>query len=148
MKRHIICPIPMYEIVIDAVRAIIYSFSAVFALVVVQMVCARAYLQERTDIGIYKAVGFTTSALRLQFAFRFLIVAVIGSVIGIVLSSLTASRLLSGLLRGMGITNMHVELTAAAAAVPAALICVCFFVFAYQASGRIRRVSVRELVTE
>lgn len=35
-----------------------------------------------------------------------------------------------------------------AAAVPAALICVCFFVFAYQASGRIRRVSVRELVTE
>lgn len=137
-----------YGIAIRAMKWVIFSFSVLFALVIVQMVCAKAFWQERTDIGIYKAVGFTAGALRLQFAVRFLAVAALGSVMGVALAMLCSAKLLGILLRKVGISSFSAELTAAAAAVPALLICACFFIFALWASGRIRRVAVRELVTE
>lgn len=137
-----------YQAAIDAVRIVIFSFSVMFALVTVQMVCAKIFLREKTDTGIYKAVGFSVSGLRFQFALRFLITAAAGSAAGIVLSVLLSGRLLSGMLRNMGIVNMYVEYTAAAVMIPVVLICACFFLFAYFATGRIKRLEVRELVTE
>lgn len=88
-----------YEVAINAMKAIIYTFSVVFALVVVMMVCTKTFLQERKDIGIYKALGFTTGKLRLQFAVRFLIISIIGSAIGSLLSTVLSGKLLSTLLK-------------------------------------------------
>lgn len=132
----------------DTIKTIIYSFSCLFVLIVVYMVCTRIFVKERIDIGIYKAIGFSSTGLRLQFAFRFLIMAGIGSALGVVLSLLFSEKLLNGILRTMGITNFIANYTTATFLVPIALICICFFVFAYLVSGRIRRVEVRELVTE
>ena len=60
-----------YNIAINAMKAIIYLFSIIFVLVVVHMICSKTFLREKTDIGIYKALGFTSGNLRLQFSFRF-----------------------------------------------------------------------------
>ncbi len=130
-----------YTIAINGMKAVIYIFSVLFALVVVMMVCTKTFIQEKRDIGIYKALGFTAVNLRLQFAIRFFLVALAGSLLGTVLSILFSGRLLSSLLRSMGITNFTVRFTVA-------LICVCFFLFAFFASGKVKRVEVRELVTE
>ncbi len=137
-----------YDIAINAMQMIIYVFSVLFAFVVTHMVCSKAFIQERTDIGIYKAVGFTSEHLRFQFAVRFLIVSVLGSVVGAVLSVLFSGKLLSGLLRSIGITRFAVDFTAFSFAAPIALICVSFFVFAYLVSRKIKNVAVRELVVE
>lgn len=67
-----------YDIAINAMQMIIYIFSVLFAFVVTHMVCSKAFIQERIDIGIYKAIGFTSKHLRIQFAVRFLIVSVLG----------------------------------------------------------------------
>lgn len=137
-----------YDIAIGAMQLIIYVFSVLFAFVVTHMVCSKAFIQERTDIGIYKAVGFTSKHLRIQFAVRFLIVSVLGSAVGALLSVLFSGKLLSGLLRGIGIIRFVVDFTAFTFAAPIALICVCFFVFAYLVSRKIKNVAVRELVVE
>lgn len=42
-----------------------------FALIVVIMFCHRMFLQEKTDIGILKAMGLTSIQLRLSFGLRF-----------------------------------------------------------------------------
>ena len=126
----------------------IYIFSIVFALVVVTMVCAKTFMKEQNDIGIFKAIGFTSVQLRLQFAVRFLIVAMIGSVFGAVLSMLFSGEMLSGLLRGMGVTHLVVSFTTATFLVPIVLVCGCFFVFAFLVSRKIKKVEVRMLVTE
>lgn len=133
---------------LDAIKVVIYSFSIVFALVVVYMVCSKIFIKERIDIGIYKAMGFTAASLRLQFAFRFLIVAGSGSVLGVILSFLLSNRLLNSLLRLMGITNFESDFTIASILLPVLLLCLCFFLFAYLISGRIKRVAIRDLVTE
>lgn len=137
-----------YDIAVNAMKTVIYGFSVIFALVVVAMVCSKMFTQEKTDIGIYKAMGFTSGKLRMQFAIRFLIVAVLGSAIGALLSVLFSGRLLSGLLRSVGITNFVVDFTLFTFIAPIVLICVCFFVFAYFVSRRTKNVAIRELVTE
>lgn len=137
-----------YVVAINAMKFIIYTISVVFALVVVMMFCTKTFMQEKTDMGIYKALGFTTFNLRLQFALRFLIIALAGSILGAAVSILCSGRLLSSILRLIGVTRFVVNYTADTFFIPVSLICVCFFLFALLVSGKMKRVAVRELVTE
>ena len=138
----------IYTVAIDAMKAVIYIFSVLFALIVVHMVCTKAFLRERIDIGIYKSLGFTSGNLRRQFAVRFLIVALIGSLIGTILCAAFSGKLLSRLLRLIGVSNLVVAFTPATFLIPIALICICFFVFSYVASRRMKQVEIKELVAE
>ena len=137
-----------FTIAINAMKAFIYLFSIVFALVVVVMVCKKTFLQEKTDIGIYKAVGFRVRRLRLQFAVRFLLIALIGAGIGTALSLWLSGRVLTMMLWNIGVSSFRVAFTPLTIAVPIALLCVCFFLFAYLMAGRVKRVDVKELITE
>lgn len=140
--------IEMYSSIVGAMTAVIYVVSVVFSLVVVMMFCKKAFLQERKDIGIYKSLGFTSSKLRLQFAVRFLIVSLIGSAFGSVLSFLFTEKLLTVVFKMVGINSFNTEFTAFTFLIPIAIIAVSFFVFAYLASGKIKKVEIKELVVE
>ncbi len=137
-----------YTMAVSAIKAVIYTFSIIFALVVVVMVCSKMFMQEKTDIGIYKALGFTSTNLRIQFAVRFLIVSIVGLAIGSVLSVLFSGKLLISLLRLIGATNIAMEYTADSFIVPISIISTSFFIFAYIASRKIKSVEVRDLVVE
>lgn len=137
-----------YNMIIFILKVVIYAFSIIFAFVVVRMVCSKTFIQERTDIGIYKAMGFTAKRLRLGFAIRFLIIAVVGSAFGAVLSALLSERVLTPLFRLMGMSKVVLEFTALSVIVPVLAISASFFVFAYLVSRRVKKVEIRELVTE
>ncbi|MBQ8515344.1 MAG: FtsX-like permease family protein [Ruminococcus sp.] len=137
-----------YSVIVDVLKVIIYTFSILFAFVVVRMVCTKTFVQERRDIGIYKALGFTSSQLRLNFAIRFLLIAVIGSIIGVVLSMLFSAQMLGMLLSLIGLSRIVLEYDTMSLVIPMIAVSFSFFVFAYLASGRIRRVAIRELVIE
>ncbi len=47
------------EVIINVIKAVIFILSFVFALVAVYMVCEKCFLQEKDDIAIYHALGFT-----------------------------------------------------------------------------------------
>ena len=131
----------------NAMTAIIYVISVVFSMVVVMMVCKKAFLQERRDIGIYKSLGFTSGKLRTQFAVRFLIVSVLGSVLGAVLSFFFTEKVLTMVFRLLGV-SFNAQFDVMSFAVPAAIIAVSFFAFAYLASNKIKTVEIKELVIE
>lgn len=138
----------MYNMIISILKIVIYAFSIIFAFVVVRMVCSKTFIQERTDIGIYKAIGFTSKKLRFGFAVRFLIIAVIGSLFGTVLSVFLSERILALLFTLMGLSKVVLEYSAASVLVPIGAISLSFFVFAYLVSRRVKKVAVRELVVE
>ncbi len=52
------------------------------------------------------------------------------------------------MLRLIGISQIDTVLRISTILVPVIMICVCFFVFSYMASRKIKRVEVRELVAE
>ena len=138
----------IHETAVILVQLVIYILSIVFAVVVVAMVCSKLFLKERKDIGIYRALGFTTRALRLQFAIRFLIIALIGSVFGCILSLLFTETILGALLKIIGMCVFKVTMTVYTIAIPIVAICVSFFVFAYISSRKVKTVETRELVIE
>ena len=131
-----------------SIRTVIYVISVIFALVVVSMICSKTFVREKIDIGIYKALGFTSGNLRLQFAVRFLIVAIFGILIGTTLSLTLSEKLLSYMLRSMGIVNFVIDYRFITVFLPIAAVALCYFLFAYIAAGRTRRVEVRSLITE
>lgn len=136
------------RLVLAAIRIVIYSFSVLFALVVVKMVCSKAFLQERTDIGIYKALGFSSFRLRIQFALRFLIVALIGGALGTLFGAAFSAKVLGVLLKGIGLSHISVDFTVLSILLPIAVVGICFSVFAFMSSREIKKVAVRELVLE
>lgn len=137
---------------IDAICLIlvlaVFGVSVIFSAVVIGMICTKAFIKERSDIGILKAIGFTAKELQRQFAFRFLIVSTTGSVIGGVCSLFFTKPLLEMLLRMVGVTRIESSITIVTFIVPAVLICLCFFVFSYFAARKTKKVEVRELISE
>ncbi|SDB37379.1 ABC-type transport system, involved in lipoprotein release, permease component [Ruminococcaceae bacterium FB2012] len=131
-----------------AIRFMIYAFSGVFALVAVIMVCSKAFSQERTDLGIYKAMGFTSGRLRRQFAVRFLIISLIGSVVGAAAGALFSVDILNLVFSLFGISRVQSDSTPLTFIMAAAFVCLSTAVFAYLTSRRIKKIEVRELVTE
>ena len=131
-----------------SIKAVIYIISAIFALVVVSMICSKTFVREKIDIGIYKAMGFTSKNLRLQFAVRFLIVAFFGIIFGTALSLSLSEKILSYLLRGMGIVNFVIDYRFITVFLPIAAVAFCYFLFAYIAAGKTKKVEVRNLITE
>ena len=131
-----------------SIKAVIYVISVIFALVVVSMICSKTFVREKIDIGIYKALGFTSRNLRLQFAVRFLIVAFFGIIIGTTLSLTLSEKLLSYMLRSMGIVNFVIDYRFITVFLPIAAVALCYFMFAYMAAGKTKRVEVRSLITE
>lgn len=137
-----------FQQIVSVLKMLIYGFSLLFAFVVVRMVCQKTFIQERTDIGIYKAVGFTAAKLRLSFAVRFLLISLTGAVLGTALSGLLSARALSMVLGLIGFSKVVLEFTLFSVLVPILTIGMGFFLFAYLASGSIKRVEVRELIVE
>ncbi|MCH5270813.1 MAG: ABC transporter permease [Lachnospiraceae bacterium] len=137
-----------FEEVLFLLKTVIYSFSVLFAFVVVAMVCNKAFIRERRDIGIYKAMGFTAKKLRMGFALRFLWIGLLGSVLGAFLSILLSQRLLGIILRLIGLSKIILEYTWGSVAMPAGAICLSFALFAYLASHKIKQVAASELILE
>lgn len=129
-------------------NVLIYAVSILIALVVILIVCGKIFLKEQIDYGIYKALGFTSTVLRLQFALRFAIVAFIGSIFGIVLNILFNNAMMSALLRNIGITSFKASYNRISLLLPAAVLIVSFFIFAYLLSGKIKKVATRSLISE
>lgn len=137
-----------YETAIQAMQLIVNVFSVLFALIVVIMFCHRMFLQEKTDIGILKAMGLTSIQLRLSFGLRFLMLAVSGAVPGVICSVLLSGKLLIAILKPMGITHLIISLRPASVLFPIGLICVSFFLFAFLVSRGIKKLSATVLIAE
>ncbi|MDE7156668.1 MAG: FtsX-like permease family protein [Lachnospiraceae bacterium] len=137
-----------YDTIVSALKIIIYIFSVLFAFVVIRMVCTKTFVQERTDIGIYKAMGFGSDKLRLQFVIRFLIIALLGSFIGTILSILFSEKMLSLFLSRIGLTKVVTEYTAVSVLLPMTAVSLSFGIFAFLVFRNIRKTAVRELAVE
>ncbi len=126
----------------------IYVLTFIFGLVTVMMVCSKTFIQERTDIGIMRATGFTVRNIRLEFAIRFGIISLISSVFGCVLARFFAEPMLSSVFSMFGVPHIEMDFTFLGFAVPVIISVFVYMVFGYIASHKVRKVSERELITE
>ena len=140
--------IELIDFIFNILLIVVYAISIIFSAVVISMICSKSFIKERNDIGIFKAMGFTANTLRTQFAFRFMIIAAIGSCLGGIASFFLTSPLLVTLLRMAGLTQLDADINFFTFIVPAAAISLSFFIFAYIAARKINTDEIRELISE
>ncbi len=139
------------EAIVSAMNGILflmYGISIVFVVIVIFLQCTKIFAKERQDYGIYKAIGFTSTNLRIQFALRFLLVAAISSLIGVAVSVLMFKQCMGYLLSFMGISKFSGSLNISGILMPIAFMLAIFFVFSYLLSKRIKKVDTRILIME
>jgi ABC-type transport system, involved in lipoprotein release, permease component len=112
------------------------------------LLCTITIYREIIETGIFKALGFQSIELRLQFTFRFLLISVIGGVIGIGLSLLFAEKLIRTILFTVGITNMRPAWNLYTIGFPLLFVCGVAAVTAFVCSARINRITPSTLITE
>ena len=132
----------------DIIAYVFYGMSVIFAAVIVIMMTRTAFLRERIDLGIYKAMGMTSSVLRTQFALRFFVLSVTGSVLGGILSVLLTQPMLEFMLRAVGLTDFSTGFDVSMLILPSVIVSFGIFAAAYLSSNKIKQIEVRELITE
>lgn len=140
------------DIIVGAIHAItyvIYVIAAVFVVITISMVCGKIFRREKKDYGIYKALGFHSTALRRQFAFCFAGTAFLGSIGGILLKFLLSDRFAGLLFSMMGCRGTGGETEGIASIViPCVFVILLSGCVAYQKAGCIRNVDEAILIAE
>ncbi len=120
----------------------------VFILVTVSMTGSKILYKEQRDLGIYKSLGFPSEKLRLAFALRFGMAAVLGSAVGIILSMYLTDPLANIILKICGISHFSSDLSLFRMLSSAIVVCGLFLVFAYFAAGKVKKVEPGILIVE
>lgn len=128
-----------------------YAMAAVAAALVflaVSLIIGRMFTAERHDLGVYRALGFTSQALRLQFALRFFLVALGGCAAGATATALGGSWLMGQLFGLFGVSKFAIDTNPLMVGGLTLGLAALFLVAAYVSARKVKRVDVRELVAE
>ncbi len=137
--------------IISAMRMLIvlmYGMVILFILIVTVMTASKIISSEQKDLGIYKAIGFGTNRLRLTFALRFGMVALIGSTIGTILAEFFTDPLVSSVMKFAGISNFASAPNLAEILLPAIIVTALFTGFGWLSAGKIRKTKLTVLISE
>lgn len=135
-------------VVFDALEVLMYLVTVIFIFVVVIMTEKKVLNQERQNLGIYKALGFSSRRLRGSFALRFLITAAVGAAAGILSSAYFTDPMAEAMLKTVGISRFTSSLSLIPMLIPGAVVTLLFFSFAWLSSGKIKKVAPGVLVAE
>ena len=137
--------------IISAMQALLlfmYSLVIVFILVVTVMTSSRILSVEQKDLGIYKAIGFSSASLQITFSVRFTIVSSLGGLVGIALAAVFTDPLVGNIMRLAGISSFSSSPGFFAAVLPLAIVTILFTGFSWLSAVKIRKVPFIILAAE
>ncbi|MCQ2088126.1 MAG: ABC transporter permease [Bacilli bacterium] len=116
-----------------------YVVSGLFILISIVLSSRKILNEEKADLNNYRLLGFSYSALRISFAIRFLIVAIIGSAAALILGALFSDPLINILMRSAGIAGFVSHPGFWWVVLPALIITLMFVFFAWFFGRKIRQ---------
>ena len=137
--------------IISAMQALLlfmYALVFVFILVVTVMTSSKILSAEQKDLGIYKAIGFSSASLQLTFALRFAMVAVLGGLIGTLLAAVITDPLVSFVMKLAGISNFVSHPNFIGLVLPMVVVTLLFAAFGGLLAGKIKKVPLTMLVVD
>lgn len=134
--------------VMSALNTIMFGIVLFFIFVVILLTGSKVLHNEQHDLGIYKALGFSTRRMRLAFALRFGIVAAIGSGFGIIISALISDAISTSFLKMIGISQFVSHPSLIQILAPGMIVTILFVIFAYLEARKIKRIEPILLINE
>lgn len=133
---------------IGLASTIIFSLTFILISCITILLCTITIYREITDTGIFKAVGFKTGELRRQFAFRFMLISILGGIIGAVFSLLFDEKLAQIMLSSIGIANLKPVWDFSSIGIPILFVVCVTGITAYLCSAKIKKISPSSLISE
>lgn len=134
--------------IISAMRALLlfmYALVIVFILIVTVMTSSKILSAEQRDLGIYKAIGFSSVGLQCTFSLRFAIVSLFGGLVGTILAAVLTDSVVGSMMKLAGISNFSSNPGFFTAVLPMAVVAALFTVFGWLAAVKIRKVPLAVL---
>ena len=132
----------------QALLVLMYALVIVFILIVTAMTGSKILSAEQKDLGIYKAIGFSSRSLRLTFSLRFAMVAILGGVAGTILAAVVTDPIVSSVMKLAGISNFVSNPNSVSVILPMVVVTVLFTVFGWLSAGKIKKVPLTVLVAD
>ena len=125
-----------------AISAVIVSISLIVAAVILSVLAGTTVRRKRKELGIMKAMGYTSKDLMQQIAFRIMPIAFVAVILASVCSVL--------LMNAFGLVMFAVILDVNFWIMIPIDICILLFCYlvTYISAGKVKKISVTELMTE
>ena len=131
-----------------AVAMVIQVVTAIIVVATMYLVIKTTVLRKRRELGIQKALGFTTFQLMNQIALNLTPAIIIGSIAGAVIAYLTVSDLFVLSMRASGIVQANLPVPIGWIGIMCVAIIVLAYVVSMLVAWRIRKISAYALVSE
>ena len=120
----------------------------VVIMVVIRLLLKSIFIKKEKEFGIKKAVGFTSSQLRLQLAISLLPTCMIASLAGAVMGHIFINPLFAFTFNRMGIKESDLIMKPILIVLSALIVTFLIFVFCYIMSHRMKKVAAYTLIQE
>lgn len=137
-----------YLSIVPAVGVLVVVFTIVVTALVVALVVTTMLIQTHRELGVKKAMGYTTAELSRTTRWTYLPAIGLGAIAGAVAGAFATGPLLGLLLRNIGILQLEVSIDWLQVGGIIAVILGFAWFITWLSSRRIRRVSAYALVTE
>ena len=134
--------------IMGLVGVVIIAVSAFVIVLVLYFVIAGTIVRRRRDLGVQKAIGYTTGDLMKQIALQLTFPIVLGAAIGTVLGIFAVNPLMTLGMGGMGVMQVNFIVNAVWAVGGGLAIIVLAYVVSTLVTLRIRKISPYKLITE
>ena len=138
----------VFASILSLVGIVILGVAIFVILLILYLVIGATIIRRHRDLGIQKAIGFTTGALMRQISLAFSMPVVLGTAIGVLVGVFYASPLLNIAMRPMGVLAANLLVSNAWMIVAGAAITVLAIGLSLLVTWRIRKISAYKLVTE
>ncbi len=138
--------VPVYAV--GLIVMVIVVLNIIVVMVVIRLLMKTIFIKKEKEFGIKKAVGFTSSQLRLQLALSLIPVCIIGALLGAVLGHIFINPLFALIFRSFGIMKSDLIMKPVLILIAVAAVSLLVFVCSYILSGRMKRVSAYKLIQE
>jgi len=122
--------------------------SGLIAILVLSLIIKNVFVKREKEFGIKKALGFTSSQLRLQLALSLAAVVILSAVLGAALGYLLTNPLITLIFWGFGIKKAELYVCVHVALIAACLVVLFTILISFLAARRMKKVSAYELIQE
>ncbi|MCR5632997.1 MAG: ABC transporter permease [Eubacterium sp.] len=122
--------------------------NVVIILLVIRLLLKSIFVKREKEFGIKKALGFTSTQLRVQLSLSLIPATAIAATVGAVVGYFFINPLFGFVLGGFGIKSSHLIVRPELVAGPAIAVVIMVFIFSFVMSGRMKRISAYKLIQE
>lgn len=140
--------INVIKTVFTAISKMVFIFTIIIISFITLLIMKITIYGEIRELGIFKALGFSSGRIRYQLALRFAIITILGGLIGVLIEIAIGARLFSMALHGVGISSVDLDFNILNAIKPILIISLLALFSAFISSGKTKKVSAYSLINE